>query len=262
MTIAQQLTDIASAKEATRAAIVGKGGTLPAGSGLTAFPDAVNALPSGGGGGADVTGLVDGSVTSLDLSSAGDTGSIRDYAFYYFPARAITLPPGLTGNIGSYAFYSCSALTSLALPPGLTGNIGTYAFNGCSALTSLALPPGLTGSIGTNVFYNCKALTSLTLPPGITGSIGTNVFYNCKALTSLTLPPGITGSIGTNAFNGCSALTSLVIQSPTMMTLSNVNAFSSTTCNIYVPDPLVDTYKGATNWSTLAARIKPISELP
>ena len=190
MTIAQQLADIAAAKEATRTAIVGKGGTLPAGSGLTAFPAAVDAIPSGGGG-VDVTGVTNGTATVIDWSSAGDTGSIRNYAF-----------------------------------------------------------------------YDCRNLTSLTLPHGMTGSIGTNAFRYCTTLTSLTLPPGLTGSIGTYAFRYCTALTSLVIQSQTMMTLSNTNAFTSTTCNIYVPDPLVDTYKGATNWSTLAARIKPISELP
>ena len=190
MTIAQQLTDIAAAKEATRAAIVGKGGTLPAGSGLTAFPAAVDAIPSGGGG-VDVTGVTDGTATVIDWSSAGDTGSIRNYAF-----------------------------------------------------------------------YGCAALTSLTLPPGMTGSIGTSAFSACTALTTLTLPPGMTGSIGTYAFSSCASLTSLVIQSPTMMTLGNVNAFISTTCNIYVPDALVATYQAATNWSTLAARIKPISELP
>ena len=166
MTITQQLADIAAAKEATRTAIVGKGGTLPAGSGLTAFPAAVDAIPSGGGG-ADVTGVTDGTATVIDWSSAGDTGSIRNYAF-----------------------------------------------------------------------------------------------YQCSALTTLTIPSGMTGSIGTYAFNGCTSLTSLVIQSPTRMTLANVNAFLSTTCNIYVPDALVATYQAANNWSTLAARIKPISELP
>ena len=166
MTIAQQLTDIAAAKEATRTAIVGKGGTLPAGSGLTAFPAAVDAIPSGGGG-VDVTGVTDGTATVIDWSSAGDTGSIRPYAF-----------------------------------------------------------------------------------------------RQCTSLTTLTLPPGMTGSIGTSAFQSCTSLTSLVIQSPTRMTLSATNAFTNTTCNIYVPDALVATYKAATNWSTLAARIKPISELP
>ena len=31
---------------------------------------------------------------------------------------------------------------------------------------------------------------------------------------------------------------------------------------IYVPDALVDSYKTATNWSTYADQIKPLSELP
>ena len=214
MTIAQQLADIAAAKEATRTAIVGKGGTLPAGSGLTAFPAAVDAIPSGGGG-VDVTGVTNGTATVIDWSSAGDTGSIRDSAF-----------------------RECSALKSLTLPPGMTGSIGTYAF------------------------YYCTSLTTLTLPPGMTGSIGSYAFYYCYKLTTLTLPPGMTGSIGNGAFQSCASLTSLVIQSPTMMTLSNTNAFTGTTCNIYVPDARVATYRAATNWSTLAARIKPISELP
>ena len=214
MTIAQQLTDIAAAKEATRTAIVGKGGTLPAGAGLIAFPAAVDAIPSGGGG-VDVTGVTDGTATVIDWSSAGDTGSIRTYAFYQ-----------------------------------------------CTSLTSLTLPPGMTGSIGPEAFRSCAALTTLTLPPGMTGSIGGNAFISCSALTALTLPSGMTGSIGTYVFNGCTSLTSLVIQSPTVMTLANVSAVTGTTCNIYVPDALVATYQAGNSWSTLADRIKPISELP
>ena len=235
MTIAQQLTDIAAAKEATRAAIVGKGVTLPAGSGLTAFPAAVDAIPSGG---ADVTGMTDGTATVIDWSSAGDTGSIR-----------------------IYAFYSCTALTALTLPPGMTGIIGDSAFYQCKSLTALTLPPGMTGSIGASAFRGCTSLTALTLPPGMTGSIGSYTFQECTSLTSLVIPPGITGSIGTYAFQKSSSLTSLVIQTPTVMTLANTSAFSFTTCNIYVPDALVATYQAATNWSTLADRIKPISEL-
>ena len=262
MTIAQQLTDIAAAKEATRAAIVGKGGTLPAGSGLTAFPAAVDAIPSGGGG-VDVTGFVNGTVTALDLSSLGDTGPIRDYAFRGCSfLTTLTLPPGLTGSIGSYTFQDCSSLQSLTFPSGMTGGIGTYVFYNCSSLTSLTLPPGLTGSINTSAFRSCSALTSLTIPPGLTGSIGSYAFQGCSSLTSLTLPPGITGSIGTYAFRDCSALTSLILQSPTLMTLTSTSAFTNNTCNIYVPDSLVATYQAASNWSTLAARIKPISELP
>ena len=213
MTIAQQLTDIAAAKEATRTAIVGKGGTLPAGAGLIAFPAAVDAIPSGGGG-VDVTGVTDGTATVVDWSSAGDTGSIRPYAF-----------------------RQCTSLTTLILPSGMTGDIGTYAF------------------------HSCTSLTTLTLPPGLTGSINSYAFHSCTSLTTLTLPHGMTGSIGYLAFQSCTSLTFLVIQSPTRMTLANVNAFTDTTCNIYVPDALVAAYQTGTNWSTLADRIKPISEL-
>jgi hypothetical protein len=49
--------------------------------------------------------------------------------------------------------------------------------------------------------------------------------------------------------------------------LGNVNVFSSSaiangTGFVYVPDNLVEKYKTATNWSTYASQIKPMSELP
>lgn len=42
-------------------------------------------------------------------------------------------------------------------------------------------------------------------------------------------------------------------------TFSN-SAIASGTGYIYVPDALVEDYKVATNWSTYAAQIKPLSE--
>ena len=41
----------------------------------------------------------------------------------------------------------------------------------------------------------------------------------------------------------------------------NNSSISTRTGYIYVPDNLVDSYKTATNWSTYANQIKPISEL-
>ena len=192
---------------------------------------------TGGGGGPDLTGLVDRSATDLDLSGLGDTGSI-----------------------GTYAFYNCTSLTSLTLPPGMTGSIGTYAFCNCTSLTSLTLPPGMTGSIGASAFRDCTSLTSITLPPGMTGTIGTYAFYNCTSLTSLTLPAGMTGSISSYAFRNCSALEYLMLRSTSVVALSSTLALQGTTCLIYVPADLVDAYKTAANWSTLAARIHPIPE--
>ncbi|MGN0990220.1 MAG: leucine-rich repeat protein, partial [Candidatus Ventricola sp.] len=61
--------------------------------------------------------------------------------------------------IGSSAFQSCSALTSISLPEATS--IGNYAFQSCSALTSISLP--VATSIGSNAFYSCSKLEALIL---------------------------------------------------------------------------------------------------
>ena len=216
---------------------------------------------TGGGGGPDLTGLVDRSATDLDLSGLGDTGSIGDNVFRDCSSlTSLTLPADMTGSIGASAFRDCSSLTSITLPPGMTGTIGTYAFYNCTSLTSLILPPGMTGTIGTSTFHACPSLTSITLPPGMTGPIGSSAFYGCSSLTSLTLPAGMTGSIGNYAFRNCSALEYLMLRSTSVVALSSTQSLQGTTCLIYVPADLVDAYKTAANWSTLAARIHPIPE--
>jgi hypothetical protein len=73
-------------------------------------------------------------------------------------------------------------------------------------------------------------------------------------------------TIGSGVFGSCSKLAKLILRSNTLCALSSAGAFTSTpiakgTGFIYVPDDLVDTYKGATNWSTYANQIKGISEL-
>ena len=191
MSIADKLTTLSAVKAALRSAIEGKGvsvGSTP----FTGWPGLISSIPAGGGDAP--TGLIDGTVTTLDLSAWPDTGALR-----------------------AYAFYGCSALTSITLPAGMTGSIGTYAL------------------------------------------------YGCSKLTSITLPAGMTGSIGTYAFGGCSKLTKLVIQRTAgVVTLASANAFgnsgiTATTGDIYVPDARVSAYKTATNWSTFAGRIRPLS---
>lgn len=67
-------------------------------------------------------------------------------------------------------------------------------------------------------------------------------------------------------FNGLTALETLIIRTPSVCSLANASALSRTkiesgTGYIYVPDNLVDSYKGATNWSTYANQILPLSSL-
>lgn len=73
-------------------------------------------------------------------------------------------------------------------------------------------------------------------------------------------------TIKAQVFQNCNKMVKLILGSPSLCELTNVNSFNLTpiadgTGYVYVPDNLVDAYKTATNWSTFANQIKPISEL-
>lgn len=161
-------------------------------------------------------------------------------------------------SIGVRAFSDCSALTSVNFPAATT--IRERAFNYCTKLISVNFPA--VTFIGDLAFGGCSALISVNFPAVTT--IKVRAFSDCTKLTSANFPEATT--IGTYAFNGCSAITSVVLRkTDTICTLSGTSAFNNTpiksgTGYIYVPDALVDQYKAATNWSTYAANIKPLSE--
>ena len=160
-------------------------------------------------------------------------------------------------NIGSYAFYECSSLTSVTIPNSVT-SIGYEAFSGCSNITSIVwnvknypycdynntpfyynydnygqiqfdLRPQITSfTFGNEVeqipAYLCNGmsnLTSIEIPNSVT-SIGNNAFRACSSLTSVTIGNSVT-SIGSNAFSGCSGLTSVTI--PNSVTSIGESAF-------------------------------------
>lgn len=118
-------------------------------------------------------------------------------------------------------------------------------------------------------FTQNKQLKELTLEGNIVFSGNTgSIFSNNTLLEKVTLKPISDLNLGlpANMFQNDSALNVLIIDSETVQSLSNVNALTGTpiangTGYVYVNDSLVDTYKTATNWSTYADQIKPISEL-
>ena len=92
-----------------------------------------------------------------------------------------------------------------------------------------------------------------------------SAFSGCTNLTTIDLPECT--SIGDGAFASCVSLTTIILSGNQVVTLKNIRAFNNSaiangTGYIYVPDNLVDSYKTATNWSTYANSIIPISELP
>ena len=145
---------------------------------------------------------------------------IGEYAFYSCSTlTSVTFPESLT-SIGGHAFQDCSSLTSVTFGESLN-SIGSGAFSGCSSLTSVTFPESLT-SIGGSDFRNCSSLTSVTFPESLT-SIGYYVFGGCSSLTSVTFPESLT-SIGSGAFSGCSSLTSVTF--PESLTSIDSDAFS------------------------------------
>ncbi len=94
----------------------------------------------------------------------------------------------------------------------------------------------------------------------IVTSIGVSAFLFCRSLTSVSLP--VATSIGVYAFQSCSRLTTMYIgtKSDTVCTLSGTSAIPSNVTKIYVPFPLVDAYKTATNWSSFSSKIAAYEE--
>ena len=240
MSIAANLNTLRGVRDAIRDAIVGKGGTLPPGSPMESYAQAITNLPSSGGGGS-----VEIPFRSR-LTVPGDTDP------WHLTSLTAT-------GVPDYAFYQDTALTTVSLPA--VTSISTYAFYGCTSLTAADFP--LVTSISTYAFYGCKSLTAADFP--LVTSISTNALQNCTSLTTVSFP--LVTSIGSYAFRNCSALTSLTLSKNQVATLSSTSALQNTpiasgTGYIYVPDDLVDQYKAATIWVTYANQILPISQKP
>ena len=85
----------------------------------------------------------------------------------------------------------------------------------------------------------CDSLKKITIPSGTTGIYRTSIWY-CNSLQSITIlkPDGVL---------------------PFMDSSSSGTVFENTNnCPIYVPSNLVNSYKSANGWSTVASRIQAI----
>lgn len=142
--------------------------------------------------------------------------------------------------------------------------LGGNCFMNYTKLVSCLLPEGLT-TIDYNAFSGCSSLKNITLPKTVK-NVQNGIFKNCTSLESLTFPED-TASLGNTMFEGCTSLKKFVLLVNKVITLYSANSFLNTpiesgTGFIYVKDDLVAGFKAATNWSTYADQIKPLSELP
>ena len=161
-------------------------------------------------------------------------------------------------SIGSYAFRSCTKLTTVDFP--VATSLGSHAFYSCKNLTTVDFP--VATSLGSYAFHSCTKLTTVDFP--VATSLGSYAFQSCTKLTTVDFP--VATSIANYAFYFCANLTALILRNTEKVcTLSAANAFDNTpiksgTGYIYVPRALVDTYKAASNWSNFSSQFRALED--
>ena len=209
------------------------------------------------GGGNKLPSVVDNTITELTSADLQGATKIKQYEFYESTTLTSIVIPSSVTSIGTYALSGCTNLTSVTFQ---NDSQLRYIMTNCfsaSTFPSIVIPKGVE-IIYAYAFNNCKNLTSVTFQSDSRLQIIRDwSFSGCSRLTSITLPSSLI-NIYAGAFNNCSALTDITILATTPPTLQNANAFNGSTCPIYVPAESVETYKAATNWSSLASRIQAI----
>lgn len=197
-TISENIQRINKAKTDIKNAIIAKGGSVADADKIDAYAQAIEALPSGGGG-TELPQNLSRFVTDdwgnpKKITIKGSVGTIPNNAFNNAQIEEAIIGNGVT-SIGDSAFRNCSSLTSVTIPDSVT-TINNGAFVSCP-FTSIVIPDSVT-SIGGEAFYNCQSLTGITLSNNIT-TISNRLFDGCTKLTTITIPDSVT-SIGEEAF--------------------------------------------------------------
>ena len=142
-------------------------------------------------------------------------------------------------------FVSCPGVkTSINLPASVE-EVRDYAFYECTALTSVSMPSVRT--IGDWSFWFCSAMVSVSMPAVTT--IGANSFSLCGNLSKVDIPASVS-MIGGYAFTACNGLTSVYCHWEQPLECDpRFDETVLTTATLYVPDGCVDAYRAVKPWS-------------
>lgn len=236
---------------------------------LTTVADAIRSK----GGTSEALSFPNGFVSAVEEIQAGGGVDVEQYRAI-LTRRAVIFEDNEVTELGNYAFRDCKKLTSITA--NAATHVHNYVFSYCSGLVTVNLP-NVTQAYN-NAFEYCSALTEIRLPK-LTNP-GSYMFSNCAYLQTVELPSienvafymfrscfrlarfdaHYATSILDNAFGSCSALDTIIIRTGSVCSLASVAAFNSTPFasngtggTVYVPSALIESYKTATNWSTLYA---------
>lgn len=183
------------------------------------------------------------------IEAGGGGYSLDDIASRTEPSGELTFG---VAKIENYAFHNCGGITAVNLPTVTT--LGAMSFYGCKNLKTINTP--VLKAFGQNCLQG-TAIEELYAPACL--GIDYSSLGNMKALKEVDL--GVDGkSIAGAAFISDAALTTIILRHPTAVSVGHINAFQGTPFasggtggTVYVPSALIETYKTATNWSTLYA---------
>ena len=187
---------------------------------------------SGGGCSNTLNEFLAGTLEEVDCD---EVEVLNQYFFYRNPGIKRVRLANVVG-VGSYNFNYCDYLESVDLPEA-SGNTGNYFCNNCDNLKRVNIPKIL--EIGNYAFQSSPSIEFIDLPS--VDSIGNYVFRYATNLTTLILrkTDGIVS-------RGSSVLASSGI--------SNKKGY------VYVPSALIEDYKVASGWSTLASQFRALED--
>lgn len=245
------------------------GGTIPLSKNMENLPSAIGTIPQSGGGGISDQDILEGTITTINNSSASFVTTCALYG-----NRSLTLAslPNVE-TINNSAFYLCDGLESVYAP--ICKTIGMQGFSSCIRLSNITL--GSCFSVGSSAFNGCSSLKQFEMngsPDNANIRIWNSAFYGCYSLGKVVIdmtdiPSGGNPSIYSGAFMNCSILSALIIiggymsipsasaaaRSVFYYTPMSQSTYLGHYGSIYVDPSLVATYKSASGWSVYSARI-------
>ena len=200
------------------------------------------------------SGQLDSDLTSVANAIRTKGGTSAQLAFPNGFVSAIdAIPTGGGDNIP--ALLANELVNYIAT--GVTAIKRSYAFRGQTNLETAYFPDLTSISYGApQNFYGCMKLREIAMPECVCGDGASSTFQTDDKLETADL--GLCIRLGGNDFNGCAKLTNLILRKTSVVTLASTNVFTGTPFasggaggTIYVPQSLIESYKTASNWSTI-----------
>ena len=185
-----------------------------------------------------MSGLVE-----IDASEVAGTLTLKSRAIFATP---------LLATAGTAFWNKLKSVTTNSIRPG-NGNVASIFESGHDIVAPNLDTVDLYDGYDSYPFSRC-GWTSFTAPK--LPKISEGMFYTCTNMTTADFTA--VASIEAASFSFCASLTDLYLRGSSVVTLANTNAFMQTpamtapaTFTLHVPADLVDSYKVATNWTSL-----------